>query len=136
MPDQESFAICLGEWMEGLQGIRPESMKDAIDHCRNCLDWPPSIAEFRKLCFQVAGFPSVKEIMDQGIRRNFENPVVKIIFDHLSAAFRSDSEDSLRKKISDCLNDINIKMEIDQLLLEKHSHGRDRNQKEMVNVIK
>lgn len=125
LQDNESFLIALSEWKEGLRGIKSESMKLAISHCRNMLEWPPSIAEFRKLCLRADGFPSLDEIMQQGIRRNFHHPVVKIIFNKIERAFKEDSEADLRRKISACLEDIEIKKEIDIKLMEYQSHGSE-----------
>ncbi len=39
-------------WAEAFdeEGIRPEEIKAAISKCRRTFDWPPSLAEFLKVC--------------------------------------------------------------------------------------
>lgn len=123
--DEESFLIALSEWKEGLSGVLPESMTRAIEHCRSTLEWPPSIAEFRKLCLRANGFPSVEEIMQLGIRRDFTHPAVMVIFRKIERAFKEDSEDALKRKIAHCLDDMDVKREIDLKLLERQSHGSE-----------
>lgn len=36
------------EWAEGLEDLSEEAMGRATQYCRDNLDWPPSIAEFRR----------------------------------------------------------------------------------------
>lgn len=43
--DQELSAAKF-EWSEGLAGMNGDAVKRAIEHCRQNIKWPPSIAEF------------------------------------------------------------------------------------------
>jgi hypothetical protein len=38
------------QWMEALQEFTAFQITSALDYCRDNLEWPPSIAEFRNLC--------------------------------------------------------------------------------------
>ena len=38
------------DWQQALTGIDPSRIRGAIEEARNTLEWPPSIAEFLKLC--------------------------------------------------------------------------------------
>jgi len=38
------------QWRKGLEGIKPHEIAHGLDQARKLCDWPPSIAEFRKLC--------------------------------------------------------------------------------------
>ncbi len=40
--------LLMSEWGEGLAGMTAEQIKAALEHCRADMEWPPSIAEFKK----------------------------------------------------------------------------------------
>lgn len=105
--NETNFDIALFEWSEGLNGITRKAIKEALSYCRDNLEWPPSIAEFRRICLQSQGLPSTYEIMQLAIQRDFNQPIVKHIFDKIGSwAFSHDSESELNKKIEKELNNL------------------------------
>lgn len=94
------------EWAEGLDGIDPYSIKEALSHCRIKLEWPPSIAEFRKICAKICGYPSIEQSLQAAIRREFNHPIVAIAYDNIGAwAMKHDKEEILRKKFSNAYDE-------------------------------
>lgn len=118
--NEDNLDIALNEWAEALINIPPEAIKEAINYCRDNLEWPPSIAEFRKYCQKYQGLPTIDEVLKQSIERNFYQPIVKIIFDKIGSwAFSHDSEKELRKKIENELFEISNQKQW-MLLENKH----------------
>jgi hypothetical protein len=100
MPQGDEAEIVIKEWSSGLAGIDGAQIKAALDHCRMHLEWPPSIAEFRRLCFMAGGLPSPFELMQKAIRREFDHPLTKMVFDKIGSwSFRNDTEKALTAKI-------------------------------------
>lgn len=48
-PEVENFAK--REWYEAVvsKGLTPDQIREAVDHCRDHLEWPPTIKEFLTL---------------------------------------------------------------------------------------
>lgn len=87
------------EWSLGMAGIDPQHIKAALDHCRLNLEWPPSIAEFRRICEQSNGLPSVDDAFNLALRRDFTHPLVKAVFDQVGSwSMTRDKEDDLKRK--------------------------------------
>ena len=94
-------------WHEGLAGITPGIVKEAIKHCRMKLDWPPSLAEFRRHCEQANGMPTPEEVMNAAIRGDFHHPMIKAIYDKIGSwDMRHDKKDVLLKKFNDFYPDV------------------------------
>lgn len=47
--DNDLRMLAKNEWKKGLHGLSGKQITDALDYCAQNLDWPPSIAEFRKI---------------------------------------------------------------------------------------
>lgn len=97
--NEKFLAVWCEEWMEGLAGIKPLIIKEAIGHIRLNLCWPPSIAEFRLICDQLSGVPSVEVALQEAHRQNFSHPVIAIAYEKVGSwALRHDKEDVIRQK--------------------------------------
>lgn len=46
----EDYEIFKDEWGRGLAELTGEEIKKGIDHCRNNLEWPPTLMEFKNMC--------------------------------------------------------------------------------------
>lgn len=51
-----------GVWQEMLSGLTREQILTGLAHCKENLDWPPSLPEFKKLAANLERFPSVDTI--------------------------------------------------------------------------
>lgn len=112
--DDETLQITLHEWHDALNGISYDAIEKAIVSCKMIFEWPPSIAEFILICEKQMGVPSVAEVYNFALRREFNHPLVKMVFDKIGDwNFRNDSEKDLRKKVEvhyhDCLIKLRLK---------------------------
>lgn len=73
------------DWAEALKGVAPEFIKTAIDHCRNNLEWPPSIAEFKRLCEEASGIPSFEDSFRLAVRKEFTHPIIAAAYLEIGA---------------------------------------------------
>lgn len=73
------------DWSESLLGIASNDIRKAIEYCRANLEWPPSLAEFRKICEKNSNVPSPKECLNLAVRRDFTHQIVKDIFDKIGS---------------------------------------------------
>lgn len=97
--NDEFRIVWYDEWLTGLQDIDSLLIKDALQHCRLSLEWPPSIAEFRKICETIAGMPSLDQALAMAIRQEFNHPVVKLASDVVGSwSMKQDKESVLREK--------------------------------------
>lgn len=104
-PSDEFIEIWWQDWEQGLSGISGNHIKEALDYCRLNLDWPPSLAEFRRLCEKVSGIPSLQECLTLAIRRDFTHPIIAMAFDKIGSwAMKNDKEEVLRDKFKDAYN--------------------------------
>ena len=50
IPNEDVLEIAKRDWGRALYGIPIESINRALDESQKTLEWPPSLAEFIKLC--------------------------------------------------------------------------------------
>jgi hypothetical protein len=96
------------EWSQGMAGINPKHIKVALDYCRMNLEWPPSIAEFRKICEQAAGVLPWETAFDLAVRSgDLTDPNVRATYDRIGSwAMTHDKEVDLRRKFKTTYEDI------------------------------
>lgn len=83
--DEKYIQIWIADWCDGLNGIDVLTIKNAIDQCKINLEWPPTLAEFLKICEQSLNIPGPEECIKLAIRREFNHPMVKLIFDKIGS---------------------------------------------------
>ena len=97
--NDEYVKIWWQDWAEGLLGIDVTHVKNAVDYCKLNLEWPPSLAEFIKICEKSSGMPTYYEAMQAAIRRDFYHPIIKILFDRIGSwDIQHDNEEVLLRK--------------------------------------
>jgi hypothetical protein len=115
-PTDQFVQLWWEEWSEGMAGIDPAHIKDALSYCRLNLEWPPSIAEFRRICEQASGVPFFAQAMQSAIRREFNHPVIALAYEKVGSwAMRNDKEAELKSKFqaayTEALNEFRINPE-------------------------
>ncbi len=55
--DESILKLTEQHWTDALKDIPMKKIKETILHCRDKFEWPPSIAEFKKLCM-----PTLQEL--------------------------------------------------------------------------
>jgi hypothetical protein len=97
--NEKFIQMWIEDWSDGIASFELNVLKEAIDHCKLNLDWPPSLAEFIKICERSLNVPDAEECMRLAIRGDFNNPLVKTIYDKIGSwAVRSEKEIELIKK--------------------------------------
>jgi|ERR1700722_681562 len=96
----------INEWAESLNGIDIKYIKSGIEHCKNKLEWPPSIAEFIGICDKLSGFPTYESTLQAAIRKEFTHPIIKLTYDSVGSwSMSHDNEDILYKKFKIAYDD-------------------------------
>jgi hypothetical protein len=113
------------DWAEGLAGVSAESIKIALMRCRTELEWPPSLAEFRRFCDEASGVPTLDEALAKAIRKDFTHPIISIAYQNVGNWDMShDKDDVLRPKFArayqEALALFRVNPEKAQGLLEDH----------------
>lgn len=49
-PSEKVLIQNISEWAEGISGLTDEQLAKGVNAVRESCEWPPSIAEFRRLC--------------------------------------------------------------------------------------
>jgi len=87
------------EWCNGLLNIDVSLIKKALDYCRTNLIWPPSIAEFRMLCEQSSGIPTLEQSFRAAIRQEFTHPIISAAYEEVGSwSMQRDKELELKIK--------------------------------------
>ena len=80
-PTSAALTIAKAEWSEGLSGISDKSILRGITTVRQTLEWPPSIAEFRRLCLGLPDKQTVRFRVLQGGGDPLTNMIREMIGD-------------------------------------------------------
>ena len=98
-PTDQFVQLWWEEWSEGMADIDPEHIKEGLNYCRLNLEWPPSIAEFRRICENASGLPSLSDALQSAIRREFNHPIISIAYEKVGNwAMKHDKEYELGAK--------------------------------------
>ncbi len=101
-PNDQFVQLWWEEWSEGMAGINPNHIKDGLSYCRLNLEWPPSIAEFRRICEQASGVPTILEAMQSAIRREFTHPIVSMAYERVGSwAIKNDKQELFQRKFQE-----------------------------------
>lgn len=83
----EAEAVAKGEWQAILQELTAKQIERGLTQCRKAGgDFPPSIPQFRKMCFltpQEIGILNEMEAYHQFARRDYSNAVVAMVSRHV-----------------------------------------------------
>lgn len=84
-----------------MAGIPEEFIEKALHFCKMNLEWPPSVAEFIRVCEKESGVPSLEEVYRSAMKRNFTHPVIEAVFNLVGSwSFKNDGEKALRDKVA------------------------------------
>jgi hypothetical protein len=78
--DDDFRSLWAAEWSTGLAGINPTLIKGALETCKLTLEWPPSLAEFRRICEQADGVPSCTQALEAAVGGKFDHPVTFLAY--------------------------------------------------------
>lgn len=130
-PTTQAIEMWWQDWAMGLAGIDGDCIKSALDHCRLNVEWPPTLAEFRRYCEKASGMPDRDEAFRLALRRDFIHPIVKIAYDKIGNwSFNHDTEVVLQKRFKEAyenaLHDMR-KINTDNALTDEKSQINSEN---------
>lgn len=97
--DDDFKSLWENEWAAGLENVNLNSISPALEYCRNNCEWPPSIAEFIKICDSYSGVPSVGDCLKACINRVFAHPLALMCYQKVGSwAITHDNEKELESK--------------------------------------
>ncbi len=104
--DEDFKSLWENEWCCGLEDVKVNTVKEALDYCRKNLEWPPSISEFIKICESYAGVPSLNDCVKAAIRRDFNHPLALMCYQVVGNwAMTHETEKALESKFKLAYND-------------------------------
>lgn len=87
--------VWYAEWAEGLKGINVTVIKDSLEYCKQNVEWPPSIAEFRNICEKYSGIPSCYDCLKAAIRGDFTHQLTKMSYDKVGSWDMKNSKEQI-----------------------------------------
>lgn len=82
---KEANQMWCEEWLESLMNVSIDCIAPTLKYCKANLEWPPSIAEFVKICDRHSGIPNAYECLTRAIAGNFDHPLISIIADKVGS---------------------------------------------------
>lgn len=119
--DDDFKSLWASEWSKGLSAINPNVIKNALDYCRKNIEWPPSIAEFIKICENYLGVPSMQKSLGLAINRDFNHPIVLLCYEKIGSwSMKNDTEKQLTIKFESAYQEALSKFRQDELATWQH----------------
>lgn len=106
----EDWVYCHQDWLEELSCFHYEIFRKAVnDALAIHKDFPPTLGQLVDLCLKADGIPSQDEIINLMVRREFNHPLVKMIYEKIGSWTLSNGKaDEISKKTrqyyDECLN--------------------------------
>jgi hypothetical protein len=100
---------CEDDWLEELSAF---TVRDAVAAIKKALviykDYPPTQGQLIDLCLKESGVPSEDEIINMLINRQFDHPMVKLVYDKIGSwQLKNGTSEAIRNKTKsvygDCL---------------------------------
>ena len=73
---------CVNTWLDGVKGFEFEVLRKAVNQSFLVhKDYPPTLGQLVDICLHVSGVPSESEVIDAMVRKDFNHPLIKVIYD-------------------------------------------------------
>ena len=96
----DEWLDCIDTWLDGLKGFEFDILRKAVSqvfliHKKH----PPTLGELIDLCLKISGVPSEDEIIKRISARQFDHPMVKLVYDRIGSwAWSNGSAEEIRRK--------------------------------------
>lgn len=100
---------CCTTWFDGLHGFDFEDIRKAVAKSITVhKEFPPNLGQLIDLCLMASGVPSADEVIELMVRRDFNHPLVKAVYDRignwtLSTSKSEELRTKTRSAYADCL---------------------------------
>lgn len=92
------IGLCQKEWQTALDGVENNQLAHAFEVCRNTFEWPPSIAEFKRIAMGVVDNDVAFKM---ALARDFTNPAIESAYKKIGSwDFKHKSEKELRARFN------------------------------------
>jgi len=81
---EEEWEFIIQDWHQELSKFSLENTRTAIEKALSIYtDFPPTLGQIVQLCMKASGVPDSREIVRLMTARDFNHPLVKMLFDNL-----------------------------------------------------
>ena len=92
---------CVDVWLDGLYGFDIFVLRKAVSQAFIAhKDFPPTLGQLVDLCLARDGVPSENSLIDLMVRKDFNHPLVKIIYEKIGSwALSHEKPDEINRKV-------------------------------------
>ena len=96
----DEWLDCIDTWLDGLKGFEFDILRKAVSqvfliHKKH----PPTLGELIDLCLKISGVPSEDEIIKRMVSRQFDHPMVKLVYDRIGNwTLKNGTSEEIRRK--------------------------------------
>jgi len=92
---------CEQDWLNELCEFTLDNLKKAMKEVLiNFVDFPPTLGQLVTLCLKASGIPSEDEVLIRLIRREFNHPIVKMLYDKIGSwELSNGKQETIKSKI-------------------------------------
>jgi hypothetical protein len=107
LTSDEEWADCAQDWHQELSQFDIEVARAAINQSLSQFkDFPPTLGQIIDLCNKHEGIPSADDVIKSMERREFNHPIVKMIYDKVGSwALKNGSAHEVKSKTQAAYND-------------------------------
>lgn len=97
----EDWNECVIVWLDGLNGFEFDVLRKAVTQSFiSHKDYPPTLGQLVDICLHVSGVPSEHQIIELMVRRDFNHPLVKAVYDKIGNwALSNEKPDQVKAKV-------------------------------------
>lgn len=110
-----NWASCADDWFQELSKFSFEQVRTAVNKALTIYrDFPPTQGQLIDLCLAESGVPEVQQLINLMISREFNHPLVKMVYDKIGSwALVNGKETEIHKKAKEAYNDCLAEFVID-----------------------
>ena len=108
------WALCADDWLDELSKFSLNQVRAAVNKALTIYrNFPPNLGQLIDLCLAESGVPEIHQIINLMVRREFNHPLVKMVYDKigswtLSNGKEIDIQNKSKAVYSECLAEFTI----------------------------
>lgn len=98
--NDDEWELIMDDWLQELKKFTLDQVRNAANKTLSIFkDYPPTLGQLVNLCIKESGVPSVKEVMQLMINRDFSHPIVKMVYEKIGGwSLANDKEENIARK--------------------------------------
>ncbi len=99
--NEDEWEFIIEDWLEELQTFTVNDLRKAFAEAVSVhIDFPPTLPNLVQLCIKASGIPSEEEIINLLVRREFNHPIVKMIYEKIGSwALKNGKSEEIKSKV-------------------------------------